>query len=252
LARRSAGTDAGSGPLALFFSVYNIDIKSRRRWANRAEQKRIFSKDSPSNTPRKGIRGYSSFGLESSDTEAERKSSRIDVLACGFLPITTNDTSCLLDNGLHDVKLMYTAELFSEDDGGQGTLILNQIAEQRSRDGTFSSRTEPPLRSARDGSDDDSLVSNMSEKLGNNADGALIGTDSITSETATESDMPRAETSSAGGRSRSRTKRERMTLQVSFRFYLVEVGMPVSTFSVFVILGENRGSQQCPSAERDT
>jgi hypothetical protein len=213
LASRSVGGDVDSGPLALFFSVYNVDIKSRIRWGSRAEKKPISSIDSLSNTPRKGLRGQSSFGPESSDTEAERKKSRVDVLACGFLPITTSDTSCLVDNGLHDVKLMYTAEVFSEDDGGHGTLILNQIAEQKSRDGTFSSRIESPSPSAGDGGDDDSL-SNVSEKHGTDADGSFIGTESVTSETATESDMSRSETSSAG-RSRSRKKRERMTLQVS-------------------------------------
>jgi hypothetical protein len=214
LARGPVGGGVDSGPLALFFSVYNIDIKSRRRWGSRAEHKRISPKDSLSNTPRKGLSGQSSFGLESSDTETERKKSRINVIACGFLPITTSDTSCLVDDGLHDVKLMYTAELFSEDDGSHGTLILSQNTDQRSRDGTFSFRTEPPSRSAGEGGDDDSQ-SNMSEKLGMNADGSLIGTDSVTSETATESVMPRSETSSGSVRSRSRTKRERMTLQVS-------------------------------------
>lgn len=214
LAMRSAGGFVDSGPLALFFSVYNIDIKSKRSWKDRVEQRQTPSKDSLSNTPRKGSHLQSCFGLESNDAETERKKSRVEVLACGFLPITS-DTSCLIDNGLHDVKLMYTAGMCSEDDGGNETLILNQIAEQKSRESTFSFRTDSSGRSLGDGDDIESLF----EQLGTDVDGSFIGSEIATSETATESDIARSETSSAGGRSRSRSKRERMTLQVSQIFF---------------------------------
>ena len=213
LEMRSSAGGVDSGPLALFFSVCSIDIKSKRSWKDRVEQRQ-----SP----------QSRFGLEPNDAETERKKSRVEVLACGFLPITTSNTSCLVDNGLHDVKLMYTAEMCAEDDLGNETLILNQIAEQKGRDSSFSFRTDLSERSIEEGGDVDSLL----EQIGMDVDGSFIGAESATSETVTESDIQRSELSNASGRSRLRSK-ERMTLQVSPSsiFFYAEIDMPISRFS---------------------
>lgn len=116
---QSVGGGVNSGPLALFFTVYRVDLKSKRSWNV--------------STPRKV-----QTGLDSIDAESERKKSRLRTLACGFLPITTSDTSCLIDNGLHDVRLMYTPEKYDIDEQGRGSLILSQIADHhKSREGTY-------------------------------------------------------------------------------------------------------------------
>ena len=210
LEMRSAGGGIDSGPLALLFSVCSIDIKSKRSGKDRVEEGQSPSKDSRSNTPRKGLHVQPHFRLGPNVPETERKKSRLEVLACGFLPLTTGDTSCLIDNGLHDVKLMYTAEICSDEDLGDETLILKQIAEHKGRDSTFSFRTDSSGRSIGGGGDIDSLF----QPIVTDVDGFFIGAVSATSETSTESGIPRSEKSSAVGRSRS-LSRERMTLQVS-------------------------------------
>lgn len=182
LENRSAGGDLKSGPLALFFSAYKVDIKPRRGWNV--------------STPRKGH-----SALVSSDTDSERKKCRLRMLSCGFLPITTSDTSCLIDNGLHDVKLMYISEKYEDDGPGRDTLILRQIAEHKSRESTYVTG-----RTAADTAEDD-------EK---DTDGSFFGSESAPSETATESDVAWSETSSGAGLTRSSAKRDPMGLQVSY------------------------------------
>jgi hypothetical protein len=175
LESKTSGGRLQSGQLALFFTVYKIDIKPKRGWS----------------TPLKGT-----------DTGSERKKSRRRMIACGFLPITTSDTSCLIDNGLHDVKLVYTSEKSEHNEDGRDTLILSHIAEHKSREGTYVlGRT--PVESG----DDD-------EKHRHDPDGSFFGSESAPSETATESDVARSETSSSAGLSRSGAKREPMALQV--------------------------------------
>jgi len=183
LESKSVGGGLTSGPLALFFTVYKVGIKPKRTWNV--------------STPRK-----SHIRHDSRDENFERKKSRVKMLACGFLPITTSDTSCLIDNGLHDVKLMYTSE-FWEDGQGRDTLILSQIADHKSREGTYITG-----RVTSDSVDED-------EKHTLDTDGSFFGSESAPSEAASESDIARSETSSGTGRMRSSAKRDPMGLQVS-------------------------------------
>lgn len=178
LENKAVGGGLQSGPLALFFTVFNIDIKQKRGW-------------------------NVSTALKGHDADSEGKTSRRKMLSCGYLPITTSDTACLIDNGLHDVKLMYISQRCEVDQQDRDTLILSQIAEHKSREGTYVlGRT--PMES---GDDED--------KQGQNPDGSFFGSESAPSETATESDVARSETSSGAGRTRSSTKRDPMGLQVS-------------------------------------
>lgn len=172
LESRSIGGGLQSGPLALFFSVYKVGIKPKRGWH------------------------------VSSDADSEQKKCRLRQLACGFLPITTSDTSCLIDNGLHDVRLIYTSEK-CEDESGRNTLILTQLADHKSKECMYITG-----RTAAGNADEDD------EKYRLDKDGSFFGSDSAPSETATESDMARSEASSSAGRTRSSSKRESMGLQV--------------------------------------
>lgn len=179
LESKSLGGGLKSGPLALFFSAYKVQVKPKRSWR----------------------KGRSESGTN--DTDPERKKARTRLLSCGFLPITTSDTSCLIDNGLHDVKLMYTSEKCEDDEQGRDTLILTQIAEHKSRDDSY--LTGRVMASS---VDDD-------EKSGLETDGSFFGSESAPSEGATEStDYARSEASSATGRMRTSAKRDPMGLQV--------------------------------------
>ena len=76
---------------ALLFSVYHVEIKPKKTWAERGKS---LSKQ---------------FGVNLHDPTI--KKAMLRPLGCGFLTITNNsDTSCLIDNGFHDVKLCYDAK----------------------------------------------------------------------------------------------------------------------------------------------
>lgn len=182
LESKIVGGGLNSGPLALFFTAYKVGIKPKRGWGV---------------TPRKGQSG------QHHGDGSERKSCRLKMLSCGFLPITTSDTSCLIDNGLHDVKMMYTSEK-CEDTLERDTLLLTLIADHKSREGTVVAG-----RTLGDSVDEDD------EKYGLDKDESFFGSESAPSEAATESDVTRSETSSGAGLTRSSSKREPMGLQVS-------------------------------------
>lgn len=78
---------------ALFFSVFDVKVTSKNKWGSRA--KKLLR--NPPAEPSSG---------DSDDLDAHGKS-RIESIACGFLPVTAR--GCLVDNGIHDVRIIYTA-----------------------------------------------------------------------------------------------------------------------------------------------
>lgn len=87
--RRKDGT---SRTLSLFFTVFNVKTGSKSKW-KRTKGLFTTSASEPSNDMlRLDLTGKS----------------RLDQIACGFLPIAT--PNCLVDNGLHDVRVVYKAK----------------------------------------------------------------------------------------------------------------------------------------------
>lgn len=84
--------------LSLFFTVYRVKLGSSSKWKRGA--KMLFGSSIPE-----------SLGT-STDVGSSGKT-RIDQVACGFLPVSSQ--SCLLDNGLHDVRIVYKAKTPSQE-----------------------------------------------------------------------------------------------------------------------------------------
>jgi hypothetical protein len=82
--------------LSLFFTVYRVRTGSKNKWKRGA--KKLF-----------GSSILDSVG----NVEDIEQSDRIDQVACGFLPINSN--SCVLENGMHDVRIAYYARAPSND-----------------------------------------------------------------------------------------------------------------------------------------
>ena len=92
--------------LALVFSVYHVEIKPKKTWIERG---RVLSKQ---------------FGVNT-QSSPQTKKAVLQPLGTGFLPITYNaDTTCLIDNGLHDVKLCYDAKTTFQGPGDELVLTL--------------------------------------------------------------------------------------------------------------------------------
>lgn len=85
------GQDGKTNMLSLFFTVYRIKTHSKSKWKRGA--KMLFG----------------SAILDSLRNADESNSSgRVKSVACGFLPIAPQ--SCLLDDGMHDVRVAYMAQ----------------------------------------------------------------------------------------------------------------------------------------------
>jgi hypothetical protein len=73
------------GKLVAIFSVYNISVKGRKKWT-----------------------------LMTSKGDEDERSCPLELLGCGYLPLSTNDnTPCLITDGLHNVKLKYMTKVIS-------------------------------------------------------------------------------------------------------------------------------------------
>lgn len=86
--------DGSSRTLALFFTVYSVKISSRGKWKR---TKGLFSALASSSDVGDSAQPHSSAGK-----------SKLDQLACGFLPLST--PTRLVENGIHDVRLAYKSK----------------------------------------------------------------------------------------------------------------------------------------------
>lgn len=80
--------------LSIFFTVYKIRLGSSSKWKRGA--KMLFGSSVPE-----------SLSASGHDVGSSGKT-RLEQVGCGFLPITSQ--SCLLENGLHDVRVVYKAK----------------------------------------------------------------------------------------------------------------------------------------------
>jgi hypothetical protein len=134
-----------NGQLVLLFSVYHVETRPKKSWTERGAH--AISRQ---------------FSHGSTDSHHTKKKAALELLGCGFLPIVYNtETSCLIDNGFHDVKLCYDAKPASSDVRGTiDALYLTRKAE-----------TLPPVDKHRDtGSpagavDDDSANGSVDERI---------------------------------------------------------------------------------------
>lgn len=93
--------DSSVRTLSLFFSVYHVKLSPKRKWAKRIQ---LASKKA---TWKGEFSDYGDSVTECNDEAIASGKCRLELLSCGFLPITTQ--ACLVENGLHDVRMIYTA-----------------------------------------------------------------------------------------------------------------------------------------------
>lgn len=98
----TAGNETGR-TFSLLFSVFNVKLGSKNKWKT---AKRIF-----------GASGESHGEVEEVDATGR---SKLQPIACGFLPLTSH--GYIIDNGLHDVRVIYSAVPPSKD-MGQSKLV---------------------------------------------------------------------------------------------------------------------------------
>lgn len=102
--------DGRNQNLCLFFTVCRLHRGSKSMWKRGA--KMIFGSNSGGTSDAK-------------DAEDGLRRSRVDEVVSGFLPITAQ--SCLIDNGLYDVRIVYKARAPSRDESIQWDLPVTSL-----------------------------------------------------------------------------------------------------------------------------
>ena len=140
--------------LCLFFTVCRLQRGSKSLWKRGA--KMIFGSNSGGTT-------------DSKDADDGQRKSRIDQVVSGFLPITAQ--SCLIDNGLHDVRIVYKARAPSREESNQWALpVTSLILEETSVAGDVAITA-----AGRDDSiAEDTTISNESVKSDRNRVAAIV------------------------------------------------------------------------------
>lgn len=98
-------TNSSAKTLALFFSAYHVKFSSKKKWS-KVIPLRSTKRDSRVSRV-KDVDEATGERTESSDDGERSGKCKLLLLACGFLPVTAQ--SSLIENGLHDVKMMYKA-----------------------------------------------------------------------------------------------------------------------------------------------
>jgi hypothetical protein len=174
--------DGKSRSLCLFFTVYRVRTNSKSIWKRGA--KMIF-----------GSAILDSLG----NADEADPTGRIKQVACGFLPITAQ--SCLLDNGIHDVRIVYKAQHPPEDICKQGIASPSSLMLVESELPYLAGHDEPLV--------DDTTISNDSLKSDRNYDiKPCSRTDSAT-------DLQSLNEDSVSGSVKSKALEEPMELSVS-------------------------------------
>ncbi|CAB9509212.1 expressed unknown protein [Seminavis robusta] len=196
--------------LSLFFSVYHVKFKSsKKKWS------KVLPIRSNKRDPRvSGVNDVDEATGERSEHGDDDRSGKCKLvsLACGFLPITSH--ACLIDNGLHDVKMMYkarppTSAMRSKDGIPSSCLIVTEKSEasiHSQRDSQASSGVDPKEDETTTGS---SKTYSETEHVGGDEsdDGGF-------SETSDRSDRYNDASSHGDGVHKTKTSQGQMSLQV--------------------------------------
>jgi hypothetical protein len=98
--------------VCLLFTLFRIKLGNKGRWKRGAMK--LFGSCPTNEAEEHGISG----------------NTRLEQVACGFLPLC--DHSCLVENGLHDIRIAYKSSLISDDMHSKGlgpptTIVLSEI-----------------------------------------------------------------------------------------------------------------------------
>jgi len=203
--------------LSLFFSAYHVKFSSKNKWSTIIPLRGQGNKRDSRVTGVNDVNEATGERSETSEEEGLAGKCKLVLLSCGFLPVTSQ--TCLIDNGLHDVKMMYkakppTLEMRQKGDIAGSSLIVTEKNEaaQALRDSQASSVFDPrdessacstPRRGSRPNSESELLYGDDAEST---LSGGLLSVE--------DRIFPSDALSLPEGSQKSRPQ-EQMTLQVS-------------------------------------
>jgi len=209
-------TDNSSRTLSLFFTVYNVRVGHKSTW--KRAKKMLGSQQSDV---------ISDF--EETDSGG---SSRLRQIACGFLPVATN--SCLVENGMHDVRIIYAARMPPQEYCDRGIIDPSTLVLVDKNDAGESQASLVDDSFAEETASSDS----KSDRLANGSKADL-------------SDLASIADDSRGGKSKSSANVEPISLSVSRRCLWPLVPPKIDVIPVaHLFLGANFRTFVAPPAKR--
>jgi len=123
--------DGISRTLALFFSVYHVKFSSKKKWSKVIPKSMVGLKRDSRLSHVNDVDDATGEPQEHQEEGGLADKCKLVQLSCGFLPVTSQ--SCLVENGLHDVKMIYKGRNPSPEMRSKGvpasTLIVREKTE---------------------------------------------------------------------------------------------------------------------------
>lgn len=216
---KSKRTDGSARTLSLFFSVYHVKFSSKKKKWSKVIPLRTGSKKRDSSVSGvNDINEATGERTESNDEGGLTGKCKLVLLSCGFLPVTSQ--ACLVENGMHDVKMVYKGSRPSTEMRGKGIPPSSLVVKERNETSVYSQR-ESQASSGFDLQDDTTAGSSRThseaeqfpgeESETSYSDGYSALADRFGSGALTADALTRAEATQ-----KSKASPEQMTLQVSF------------------------------------
>lgn len=167
---KSRRTDGTTRTLSLFFSVYHVKFSSKKKWSKE------LSKVMPIKGGKKRDSSVSHVN-DVNEATGERQDSgeegglpgkcKLVLLNCGFLPLTSQ--SCLIENGLHDVKMMYRGRRPTAEMREKGIPASSLVVKERN-EASVQSQRDSQVSSGFDPRDDDATIGSSISRVQSEAD----------------------------------------------------------------------------------
>ena len=152
---KSKRTDGSTRTLSLFFSVYHVKFSSKKKKWSKVIPLKTGKKHDPSVSGVNDIDEATGERMESNDEGGLTGKCKLVLLSCGFLPVTSQ--ACLVENGMHDVKMVYKGSRPSAEMRGKGIPPSSLIVKERNETPVYSQR-ESQASSGVDPREDDTTA----------------------------------------------------------------------------------------------
>ena len=213
---KSRRTDCTTRTLSLFFSVYHVKFSSKKKWSNVIPMKTGKKRDSRVSGVNE-VNEATGERTESGEEGGLTGKCKLVLLSCGFLPVTSQ--SCLIENGLHDVKMMYRGQRPTTEMCAKGIPPSSVVVTERN-EASEKSQRESQSSSVFDAREDDTTAGSSrthseAELLpGDESDSAYSDNFVIPEERFKVGTLTADALSQAEGSQKSKSSPEQMTLQV--------------------------------------
>lgn len=200
--------DSSTRTLALFFSAYHVKFSSRKKWSKVLPKRNAKTRNSNVSNVN-DVNVATGERIETPEENEGVSTCKLVHISTGFLPITTH--TCLIENGMHDVKMMYKARPPPKEMRETGRIESSALVVTEKGDSLGHSARDSQASSGFDTREDDTTVASGSRT--HSETDTNLGVADETESSYSEAMLGVDEQSSQA----AKIVQDQMTLQVGFR-----------------------------------